>query len=173
MCNHLNLKILIHIFTIIYLIIIMMRGENFVAHLDGLGGTPVCCGTAVAQTISHSDFIPQFLNKFQDGLTPYFREGKGRGETLRCLTLRRVFVKRSARAPRSGCRPGPPRLPCNLGPSWGFASNPAFRCTIVRLTFMDYLIKIYITITFPVQLLTLSEEHEVVREESAGKSIWT
>jgi hypothetical protein len=43
MCNHLNLKILIHIFTIIFLIkiIIVMRGENFVAHLDGLGGTPV------------------------------------------------------------------------------------------------------------------------------------
>jgi hypothetical protein len=40
MCNHLNLKRLIHIFTIIYLImiIIIMRGENFVAHLDGLGG---------------------------------------------------------------------------------------------------------------------------------------
>jgi hypothetical protein len=35
MCNHLNLKILIHIFTIIYLImiIIIMRGENVVAHL--------------------------------------------------------------------------------------------------------------------------------------------
>jgi hypothetical protein len=34
MCNHLNLKILIHIFTIICLlmIIIIMRGENFVAH---------------------------------------------------------------------------------------------------------------------------------------------
>jgi hypothetical protein len=34
MCNHLNLKTLIHIFTIIYLItiIIIMRGENFVAH---------------------------------------------------------------------------------------------------------------------------------------------
>jgi hypothetical protein len=42
MCNHLNLKILIHIFAIIYLMIIkIMRGENFVAHLDGLGGTPV------------------------------------------------------------------------------------------------------------------------------------
>jgi hypothetical protein len=25
-----------------------MRGENFVAHLDGLGGTPVCFGTPVA-----------------------------------------------------------------------------------------------------------------------------
>jgi hypothetical protein len=25
-----------------------MRGENFVAHLDGLGGTPVCRGTPVA-----------------------------------------------------------------------------------------------------------------------------
>jgi hypothetical protein len=50
MCNHLNLKILIHIFTIICLImiIIIMRGENFVAHLDGLGGTPVCRGTTVA-----------------------------------------------------------------------------------------------------------------------------
>jgi hypothetical protein len=34
MCNHLNLKILIHIFTIIHLImiIIIMRGENFAAH---------------------------------------------------------------------------------------------------------------------------------------------
>jgi hypothetical protein len=44
MCNHLNL--LIHIFTIIYLImiIIIMRGENFVAHLEG---TPVCRGTPV------------------------------------------------------------------------------------------------------------------------------
>jgi hypothetical protein len=42
MCNHLNLKILIHIFTIyLIMIIIIMRGENFVAHLDGLGGTPV------------------------------------------------------------------------------------------------------------------------------------
>jgi hypothetical protein len=52
MCNHLNLQILIHIFTIIYLIMIMiiiiMSGENFVAHLDGLGGTPVCGGTPVA-----------------------------------------------------------------------------------------------------------------------------
>jgi hypothetical protein len=34
MCNHLNLKILVHIFTIIHLImiIIIMRDENFVAH---------------------------------------------------------------------------------------------------------------------------------------------
>jgi hypothetical protein len=50
MCNHLNLKILIHIFTIIYriMIIIIMRGENFVAHLHGLGGTPVFRGTQVA-----------------------------------------------------------------------------------------------------------------------------
>jgi hypothetical protein len=34
MCNHLNFKILIHIFTIIYviMIIIIMRGEHFVAH---------------------------------------------------------------------------------------------------------------------------------------------
>jgi hypothetical protein len=52
MCNHLNLKIRINIFTIIYLImiIIIMRGENFVAHLDGLGGTPLCRGTPVALT---------------------------------------------------------------------------------------------------------------------------
>jgi hypothetical protein len=37
-------------YTIIYfiMIIIIMRGENFVAHLDGLGGTPVCRGTPVA-----------------------------------------------------------------------------------------------------------------------------
>jgi hypothetical protein len=50
MCNHLNLQILIHIFTIIYLImiIIIMSGEIFVEHLDGLGGTPVCRGTPVA-----------------------------------------------------------------------------------------------------------------------------
>jgi hypothetical protein len=49
MCNHLNLKIRIHIFTIIYLmIIIIMRGENFVAHLDGLGGTLVCRGIPAA-----------------------------------------------------------------------------------------------------------------------------
>jgi hypothetical protein len=50
MCNYLNLKILIHIFTIIYLImiIIRMRGENFVAHLDVLGCTSVCRGTPVA-----------------------------------------------------------------------------------------------------------------------------
>jgi hypothetical protein len=43
MCDYLNLKILIHIFTIIFLItiIIIMRGENFVAHLHDLGGTPV------------------------------------------------------------------------------------------------------------------------------------
>jgi hypothetical protein len=35
MRNYLNLKIFIHIFTIIYLImiIIIMRGGNFVAHL--------------------------------------------------------------------------------------------------------------------------------------------
>jgi uncharacterized membrane protein YhdT len=48
--NCINLKILIHIFTVIYLtiIIIIMRGENFVAHLDGLGGTPMCRGTPVA-----------------------------------------------------------------------------------------------------------------------------
>jgi hypothetical protein len=54
MCNHLNLNILIHIFTIIYLImiIIIMRGENSVAHLDGLGGTPVCRGTSVAHHCS-------------------------------------------------------------------------------------------------------------------------
>jgi hypothetical protein len=50
MCNHLNLNILIHIFTIIYLnmIIIIMRGENFVADLDGLGGTPVPWNTGCA-----------------------------------------------------------------------------------------------------------------------------
>jgi hypothetical protein len=51
MCNHMNLKILIHIFTIIYLImIIIVRREHFVAYLDGLGGTPVCRGTPVAIT---------------------------------------------------------------------------------------------------------------------------
>jgi hypothetical protein len=56
MCNHLNLKILIHIFTIIYLvmIIIIVRGENLVAHLDGLGGTPVahrCSSLSVTRGI--------------------------------------------------------------------------------------------------------------------------
>jgi hypothetical protein len=36
MCNHLNLQVLIHIFTITYLImiIIIMRGENFVASAE-------------------------------------------------------------------------------------------------------------------------------------------
>jgi hypothetical protein len=50
MYNHLNLKILIHIFAIIYLImiIIKVRGEGFAAHLDGLGCTLVCRGTPVA-----------------------------------------------------------------------------------------------------------------------------
>jgi hypothetical protein len=50
MCNHLNVNILIHIFTIIYLIMIFIirRGENFVAHIDGLGGTLVCRRTPVA-----------------------------------------------------------------------------------------------------------------------------
>jgi hypothetical protein len=54
MCNHLNLNILIHIFTIINLImiIIIMRGENFVTHLEGLGGTLVCRGTPVAHHCS-------------------------------------------------------------------------------------------------------------------------
>jgi hypothetical protein len=50
MCNNLNLKLLIYSFTIIYLImiIIIMRGENFVAHLDGLSCTLVYRGTPVA-----------------------------------------------------------------------------------------------------------------------------
>jgi hypothetical protein len=48
MCNHLNLKILIHIFSNYLSHYIIMRGENFVAHLDGLGGTPVCRRTPVA-----------------------------------------------------------------------------------------------------------------------------
>jgi hypothetical protein len=30
------------------MIIIIMRGENFMAHLDGLGSTPVCRGTSGA-----------------------------------------------------------------------------------------------------------------------------
>jgi hypothetical protein len=30
------------------MIIIIVRGENFVAHLDDLGGTPVCRETPVA-----------------------------------------------------------------------------------------------------------------------------
>jgi hypothetical protein len=63
MCNHLNLQILTHIFrifTIIYLIMIIniMRGDNFVAHLDGLGGTPVCRGTPVAH--DWNTVIPRF-----------------------------------------------------------------------------------------------------------------
>jgi hypothetical protein len=58
MCNHLSLKIEIHIFTIIYLImvIIIMRGENFVAHVDGLGDTPACRGTPVAHHRSKQKF---------------------------------------------------------------------------------------------------------------------
>jgi hypothetical protein len=38
------------------MIIIIMRGENFVAHLDGLGGTPVCRGTPVAHHCSKTKF---------------------------------------------------------------------------------------------------------------------
>jgi hypothetical protein len=34
------------------MIIIIMRGENFMPHLDGLGGTPVCRGTQVAHHCS-------------------------------------------------------------------------------------------------------------------------
>jgi hypothetical protein len=62
MCNHLNLKIFIHIFTIIYLImiIIIMRSKNFVAHLDGLGGTRVCRGTPFAHHCC-SRYITQYL----------------------------------------------------------------------------------------------------------------
>jgi hypothetical protein len=64
MCNHLNVKILIHIFTIVYLImiIIIMRGENFVAHLDGLGGTPVAhhCSIAQETTLGKLRSLPTF-----------------------------------------------------------------------------------------------------------------
>jgi hypothetical protein len=67
MCNHLNLKILIHIFTIIYLImiIIIMIGKNFVAHLDGLGGTPVAhrCSNLMAIYRLHN-FPPKSLLVF-------------------------------------------------------------------------------------------------------------
>jgi hypothetical protein len=54
MCNHLNLKILIHIFAIMYLImiIIIIRGGNFVAHLDGLCGTPVAHHSARTRTLN-------------------------------------------------------------------------------------------------------------------------
>jgi hypothetical protein len=69
MCNHLNLKILIHIFTIIYLILILiiMRVDNFVAHLDGLGGTPVCRGAPVAQMKEWVDFVQDvyYITKVQ------------------------------------------------------------------------------------------------------------
>jgi hypothetical protein len=34
------------------MITIIMRGENFLAHLDGLGDTPVCRGTPVARHCS-------------------------------------------------------------------------------------------------------------------------
>jgi hypothetical protein len=65
MCNHLNLKILIHIFTIIYLImiIIIMRDKNFVSHLDGLGGTPVCRGTPDAHhgSLKHTQRFGSWL----------------------------------------------------------------------------------------------------------------
>jgi hypothetical protein len=64
MCNHLNLKVLIYIFTIIYLImiIIIMRGENFVVHLDILGCTPVCRGTPVAHDCSRG-ILPLHVGK--------------------------------------------------------------------------------------------------------------
>jgi hypothetical protein len=34
------------------MIIIIMKGENFVAHLDGIDGTPVCHGKPVAHHCS-------------------------------------------------------------------------------------------------------------------------
>jgi hypothetical protein len=37
------------------MIIIIVRSENFVAHLDGLGGTPVCRGTPVAHHCSRAE----------------------------------------------------------------------------------------------------------------------
>jgi hypothetical protein len=43
--------LLCHLFWKKSLFIIIMRGENFVAHLDGLGGTPVCRGTPVAHLL--------------------------------------------------------------------------------------------------------------------------
>jgi hypothetical protein len=39
------------------MIIIIMRGENFMAHLDGLGGTPVCRRTPVAHHCSSLIFL--------------------------------------------------------------------------------------------------------------------
>jgi hypothetical protein len=60
MCNHLNLKILIHIFYnyLSYYDYNIMKGENFLAHLDDLGGTPVCRRTPVA---NHWDRVNMFL----------------------------------------------------------------------------------------------------------------
>jgi hypothetical protein len=73
MCNHLNLKVLIHIFTIIYLImiIIIMRGEKFVAHLDGLGGTPVAHHCTKAYQLCNLLFS-LFLYSFLTSLSFFF-----------------------------------------------------------------------------------------------------
>jgi hypothetical protein len=41
-----------------------MRGENFVAHLDGFGGTPMCRGTPVAHHWSRLLLLRQVLHHF-------------------------------------------------------------------------------------------------------------
>jgi hypothetical protein len=66
MRNHSNFKILIHIFTIIFLImiIIIMRGENFVAHLDGLGDTPVAHHCTRRMTRFSSCFMQHLATLF-------------------------------------------------------------------------------------------------------------
>jgi hypothetical protein len=44
--------LLCNLFQIYSSFIIIMRGEHFVAHPDGLGGTPVCRGTPVGHHCS-------------------------------------------------------------------------------------------------------------------------
>jgi hypothetical protein len=92
MCNHLNLKILIHIFTIIYLImfVIIMRGENFVAHPDGLGGTPVahhCYSNTKINLLLLGMFCfvircLLFESCFLSNIRRWRRTGKGEGQKV-------------------------------------------------------------------------------------------
>jgi hypothetical protein len=81
------------------MIIIIMRGENFVAHLDGLRGTPVCRGTPVAHYWLRV-FGTQTLNAFSpllwlvpsaDGLQSEFLLNIGVYKTVSVRDLRIIL----------------------------------------------------------------------------------
>jgi hypothetical protein len=78
--------------TIIYLImiIIIMRGEHFVAHLDGLGGRPVCRWTPVAH---HCDMTLYGLSQFINSASP--QRGYFWNHTLNCPNMASVCASPS------------------------------------------------------------------------------